>query len=45
MGEFECDDDLSELFGIDVFVEELEIVEGEIRVCCECCLFVFFGKK
>ena len=44
-GEFERDDDLSELLGVDVFVEELEIVEGEIRACCECRLFAFFGKK
>lgn len=44
-GEFERDDDLSELLGIDVFVEELEIVEGEIRACCECRLFAFLGKK
>ena len=44
-GEFELDDDLSELLGFAVFVEELEIVEGEIRSCCECRLFSFFGKK
>ena len=44
-GEFERDDDLSELLGVDVFVEESEIVEGEIRACCECRLFAFFGKK
>lgn len=44
-GEFERDDDLSDLLGFDVFVEKLEIVEGEIRACCECRLFEFLGKK
>ena len=44
-GEFERDDDLSALHGVDVFVEELEIVEGEIRTCCECRLFAFLGEK
>lgn len=44
-GEFVRDDDLSDLLGVDVFVEESEIVEGEIRACCECRLFSFFGTK
>lgn len=44
-GEFERDDDLSEVFGFDVFVEELETIEVELRACCECRLFAFLGKK
>ncbi|KAJ7378846.1 hypothetical protein OS493_020445 [Desmophyllum pertusum] len=44
-GEFEQDDDLGELFGVAVFVEELEEFEEDIRVCCECRLFSFLGKK
>lgn len=42
-GNFERDDDLSELFGVDVFVEELETFEEDIRACCECRLFSFLG--
>lgn len=44
-GEFERSDELSELFLVDVFVEKLEIIEGEIRACCECRLFAFLGSK
>ncbi|KAL9982344.1 hypothetical protein ACROYT_G004375 [Oculina patagonica] len=42
-GNFERDDDLSEFFGVDVFVEELETFEEDIRACCECRLFSFLG--
>ena len=44
-GEFERDDDLSDLFDSDVFVEKLDPIEVEIRACCECRLFAFLGKK
>ena len=40
-GNFERDDDLSELLGLDAFVEELETIDVELRACCECRLFAF----
>lgn len=44
-GNFERDDDLSDFFGVDVFVEETETFEEDIRACCECRLFSFLGRK
>jgi len=41
-GEFERDDDLSELFDGDVFSEELETFQQDIRTCCQCRAFSFF---
>lgn len=38
-GNFERDDQLSALFGVDVFVEETEIFVQDIRACCECRMF------
>ena len=41
--DFERDDDLSEEFDDDVFVEEMETFEQDVRVCCQCRGFSFFG--
>lgn len=43
-GEFERDDALSQLFGMDIYVEEWEEYEQNIRSCCECRIFSFFGR-
>ena len=44
-GDFERDDDLSEEVDDDVFVEELGTFEQDIRACCQCRGFSFFGGK
>ena len=44
-GNFEKDDDLSQLFGVDVYVEEWEEFEQDIRSCCECRLFSFLANR
>ncbi|XP_078356833.1 putative skeletal organic matrix protein 8 [Oculina patagonica] len=44
-GKFEKDDDLSELLGVDVYVEEWDDFEQDIRSCCECRLFSFLGNR
>ena len=41
--DFERDDDLSEEFDDDVFVEEMETFDQDFRVCCQCRGFSFFG--
>ena len=35
-GEFERDDDRSDLFDDDVFIEEVETYQQDIRTCCQC---------
>ena len=42
-GEFERDDNLSDSVGLDIFVEESETIDVELRACCECRLFAFLG--
>ncbi|KAJ7378845.1 hypothetical protein OS493_020444 [Desmophyllum pertusum] len=44
-GEYERDDALSQLLGVDVFVEEFEDFEQDIRSCCECRLFSFLASR
>ena len=40
-GNFKRDDALSELYGIDIYVEEWDDYEQDIRSCCECRIFSF----
>ena len=40
-GNFKRNDALSELYGIDIYVEEWEDYEQDIRSCCECRIFSF----
>ena len=44
-GDFERDDALSQLLGINVYMEEWEDYEQDIRSCCECRIFSIFGRK
>ena len=44
-GDFERDDTLSQLLGINVYMEEWEDYEQDIRSCCECRIFSIFGRK
>jgi len=44
-GNFKRDDALSELHNTDIFVEEWEDYEQDIRSCCECRIFTFLTKK
>lgn len=44
-GDFKRDDALSELFGLDIYVEEWEDYEQDIRSCCECRIFSFLTQS
>lgn len=44
-GNFEFDDELSDLVGVDTYVEQLETFDEDIRACCECRAFASIGKK
>ena len=44
-GNFKRDDALSGLFGIDIYVEEWDDYEQDIRSCCECRIFSFFAQS
>ena len=43
-GNFKRDDALSELYGIDIYVEEWDDYEQDIRSCCECRIFSFLTQ-
>ena len=43
-GNFKRDDALSDLHGVDIYVEEWEDYEQEIRSCCECRIFSFLTQ-
>ena len=43
-GNFKRDDALSELHGIDIYVEEWDDYEQDIRSCCECRIFSFLTQ-
>lgn len=42
-GQYQRDDVLSSTVGSDVFVEQTQTFQQDIRSCCECRLFSFFG--
>lgn len=45
-GEFELNQDLSNIHGVDIYEEEFETFEQNIRSCCECRMFSFiFGGR
>lgn len=44
-GQFERDDALSRLLGMDVNIEKWEDFEQNIRSCCECRLFSFLTRR
>ena len=45
-GEFERNDDLSNAHGVDIYEEEFETFDQNIRSCCECRMFSFvFGGR
>ena len=44
-GNFKRDDALSQLLGVDVYVEEWDDYEQDIRSCCECRIFSFLTES
>ena len=45
-GDFELNDDLSNAHGVDIYEEEYETYEQNVRSCCECRMFSFvFGGR